>query len=112
MIMEIICHVTSRDDVYKVSCDFMKPLAISHHPVKFGVHMHCDRGDIRSLIWQVTIRYYECVRLTKWPQYIFSVSLKFGVCYITGQLGEFRVKNAIICFHTFFWYFFVLFFSS
>ena len=28
----------------------------------------------------------------------FSVSLKFGACYITGQWGEFRIKNA-------FWHF-------
>ena len=26
--------------------------------------------------------------------YIFSVSLKFQACYITGQWGEFTVKNA------------------
>ena len=51
----------------------------------------------------------ECVRLTKWHQYISSVSLKFRACYITGQWGEFRVKNATICLHILFWYFFVVF---
>ena len=34
----------------------------------------------------------ECVHLTKWHQYIFSVSLKFGTCYISGQCGQF-IKN-------------------
>ena len=29
--------------------------------------------------------------------YTFSVSLKFGACYIMCQWGEFRIKNAIIC---------------
>ena len=52
---------------------------------------------------------FECVRLIKWHQYIFSVSLKFGACYITGHWGEFRVKNATICLHILFWYFFVVF---
>ena len=47
----------------------------------------------------------ECVRLTKWHQYIFSVSLKRQ----WGQWGEFRVKNATICLHILFWYFFVVF---
>ena len=30
--------------------------------------------------------------------YISSVSLKFRTCYIMGQWGEFRVKNASLCF--------------
>ena len=33
--------------------------------------------------------------------YIFSVSLKFGEFYITGQWGKFRVKNATLWLHTF-----------
>ena len=32
---------------------------------------------------------FGCLRLTKWLQYIFSVFLKFGAYYITGQWGEF-----------------------
>ena len=52
---------------------------------------------------------YECVRLTKWHQYIFSVSLKFEACYITGQWGEFREKNAATCLQILFWYFFIVF---
>ena len=40
--------------------------------------------------------------------YIFSVSLKFGACYITGQLDKFRVKNASLRLHTF-WLFFLFF---
>ena len=51
----------------------------------------------------------ECVHLTKWHQHIFSVSVKFGACYITGQWGEFKVKIATICLHKLFWYFFVVF---
>ena len=31
--------------------------------------------------------------------YIFFASLKFGTCYITGQWGKFRVKNATLCLH-------------
>ena len=38
-----------------------------------------------------------------------SVSLKFWACYITGQWGEFRVKNATSCLHILFWHFFVVF---
>ena len=30
--------------------------------------------------------------------YIFSVSVKFGTCYITGQWGEFRITNATLSF--------------
>ena len=41
---------------------------------------------------------------------IFSISLKFGACYITGQWGEFRVMNTILCLHILFWYVFFLFF--
>ena len=41
--------------------------------------------------------------------YVFSVSLKFGACCITGQWGEFKVSNAILCLHILFWYFFVFF---
>ena len=58
-------------------------------------------------------QYIECVRLTKCHQYVFSVSslvsLKFGACYITGQCGEFRVKNATIGLHVLFSHFFVVF---
>ena len=32
---------------------------------------------------------------------VFSVSLKFRACYITGQWGEFTVKNATLCLHMF-----------
>ena len=38
--------------------------------------------------------------------YIFSLSLKFGACYMTVQWSEFRVKNVTIYFHI---YFFVIF---
>ena len=32
----------------------------------------------------------------------FSVSLKFAVCYITGEWGEFRMKN-VICIYIYFY---------
>ena len=58
-------------------------------------------------------QYIECVRQAKCHQYIFSVSslvsLKFGACYITGQWGKLRVKNATICLHVLLLYFFVVF---
>ena len=38
--------------------------------------------------------------------YIFSVSLNFRVCYITGQWGEFRVINSTLCWNKVFWIFF------
>ena len=41
--------------------------------------------------------------------YIFSVSLKFGACYITGQWGQFRVNNATSYFRIFFGIFVVVF---
>ena len=53
-----------------------------------------------------TCKHYECIRLTKWHHYIFFVYLKFGACYITGQWGDFRVKNATIRLHIHFCYFF------
>ena len=39
--------------------------------------------------------------------YIFSVSLKFQACYITGQWGEFTVKNATLHVLILFWHFFL-----
>ena len=40
---------------------------------------------------------------------IFSVFLKYGACYITGQWSDFRVKNAFTYFHILFWHCFVVF---
>ena len=37
----------------------------------------------------------------------FSVSLKFGACYIMGQWGEFKIL--LYCYHLLFWHFFVVF---
>ena len=42
--------------------------------------------------------------------YIFSVFLKFRACCITGQWGDFTVKNATLYLHMLFWRFFVFFF--
>ena len=44
--------------------------------------------------------------------YIFSASLKFGICYITGQWGKFRVKNATLCLHILLRYLFVVFYQK
>ena len=46
-------------------------------------------------------RYIESVRLTKWHQCIFSVSLKFGAYYITGQWGEFLKWCYLMLLYTF-----------
>ena len=46
------------------------------------------------------LRFARCVRLTRLLislQY-FSVSLKFGACYITSQWDEFRIKNPFLVF--------------
>ena len=39
--------------------------------------------------------------------YFFSVSLKFGACYITGQWGEFKIKKRMLLYIS--KYFFVAF---
>ena len=58
-----------------------------------------------SLIWrgecQCTDSRKECVHLTKWHQYIFSVSLKFRAYYITSQCGQFIKKCYLIVLCTF-----------
>ena len=52
----------------------------------------------------------ECVHLTKCHQYIFSVSLKSGAYYITGQWGKFIKKCYLILLYTFLAFFFFFFF--
>ena len=55
----------------------------------------------------------ECVHLTKWYQYILSVSLKSGAYYITGQWGEFikscylMLSYTLLAFFSFFSFSFV-----
>ena len=55
----------------------------------------------------------ECVHLTKWYQYIFSVSLKSGAYYISGQWGEFikicylMLSYTLLAFFSFFSFSFV-----
>ena len=49
--------------------------------------------------------------LTKWHHYVFSVSLKFGAYYITGQWGEFMKKMLLNVFIYFSWPFFCCFSS-
>ena len=54
----------------------------------------------------------ECVRLTKWYQNIFSICLKFGAYYVTGQWGEFKIKmllNAFIYISGIFLFFIIKF---
>ena len=43
----------------------------------------------------------ECVHLGIWHQYIFSVSLKFGAYYITGECGAFIKKYYLMLSYTF-----------
>ena len=50
----------------------------------------------------------ECVHLTKRDQYILSVSLKFGACYITDQCGEFIQKCYLMLLCTFLAFFVVV----
>ena len=52
----------------------------------------------------------ECVRLAiSYHLYIISIYLKFRACYITGQWGEFTVKNVTSYLHTLSWHFIVIF---
>ena len=45
----------------------------------------------------------ECTPLTISYDLYFLQSLKFGACYITGHWNDFRVKDATLCFHIFFY---------
>ena len=42
------------------------------------------------------------------PILCFFVSLKFGGCYSTGQLGEFTIQKVTLCFHLLFFLFFII----
>ena len=53
--------------------------------------------------------YKEYVSLKISCHLYISVFLKFVACYVTGQWGEFKIKNAIYCFHVPFKHFFVAF---
>ena len=51
---------------------------------------------------QVIFIFTEVRRVLHWQfliTCIFFVSLKFDACYITGEWGEFKVKNTTSCFH-------------
>ena len=63
-----------------------------------------DRESLDCVSWTSTSR-----SLTISFHLYFSVSLKFGACYITGQWTEFRTKTATLCLYLFFWYFFCYF---
>ena len=54
--------------------------------------IHAGNDDLfKSVLhWQFLITYF------------FSVSLKFAACYITGEWGEFRMKN-VICIYIYFY---------
>ena len=62
---------------------------------------------ITSVKMKVSLECYhkECVPMTITIIYIFFVSLKFGVCYITGQWGKFKLENATLCVRPLFWHF-------
>ena len=45
----------------------------------------------------------ECTPLTISYDLYFLQSLKFGACYITDHWNDFRVKDATLCFHIFFY---------
>ena len=47
----LVCHVTSRERVLKVSCDIMDGklfscFIVSHHPVKIGDNKHSGSEDM------------------------------------------------------------------
>ena len=49
--MVLVYHMISQDHVIRGSCNFMGGASHrSHHPVKFGDHMHCGSGDMMSLV--------------------------------------------------------------
>ena len=52
-------------------------------------------------------------QIMTWKRFLtdiyFSTSLKFGACYITGQWGKFKIKNATLYCHLLFWHFDVVF---
>ena len=62
---------------------------------------------IKTLDLWNEIEIIECFHLTKWHQYIFSASLKFGACYIAGQCGYFLKKCYWILLCTLMAFFFV-----
>ena len=79
--------------------------------------MYYKKDNVTSVIFDVYFD-LQCVNVASSrvcssdkmiPLLYFSVSLNFGVCYITVQWGEFTTKNATLCFHLLFWHFFVVF---
>ena len=96
---------------WKAVFRWIKGTKLSQNCAKLILSISCIEAMETDLNISVTMsdQRWECVYLTKWHQYIFSVSLKFGACYITGQWGKFKVKNATICLHIPFWCFVVVF---
>ena len=66
---------------------------------------HIER-DEKKIVLQL------CFLLAIFFTYIFSTSLKFGACYITGQWGKFRIKNVTLCLHILLWHFVVVFYQK
>ena len=103
-------------NVTKNALFFLSRAAIHHsftfnsqflYQLKHKVHLSkivC--GIFHFWFWLVFIKVYifvqqkECVRLRKWYQYIFSISLKSGAYYITGQWGEFIQKCYLMLSYT------------
>ena len=50
----LICHVTSREHMFKWLYEFIKPLTMGQHLAKFGGHWSNASGDIKYLICHVT----------------------------------------------------------
>ena len=64
-----------------------------------------DKTNLFFEILQVATR--ESVPLTSSYHPYFLDIFKVWACYITGQWGEFRVKNATLYLHILFWHFVV-----
>ena len=63
----------------------------------------------KNVLTHTKLQQKECVSLTKWYQYFFSVSLKLGAYYITGMRGECIIKILLNAFMYFFGIFVVVF---
>ena len=52
--MFLVCHVTSREHMFKGLREFMDVTTkVSYHPAKFDGHRHCSSGDIMALVCSV-----------------------------------------------------------
>ena len=104
---------------YKVFCDFF-PIEVSFHghwwfTMTAGEGRGCslflsEHLDIYLQLYtsETTISYF--LSMFHWQFFvtsIFSVSLKFGGCYVTGQWGEFEKNSTTFCLLKLFGFFIV-----